>query len=145
MFGPGPYVRRYEQQRAALRRAASGGVVIIAGSDAGNPASFHGPGLIHELELLVEEGGMTPSSALAAATSIPAGRLGRKDIGRIAPGSLADLVVLAADPSKDIRAVRDVHAVYFGGMALQRETLLSTRPGNWNPLFSFHAAAGKEQ
>ena len=135
------YTRRYEMQRAALRRAVAAGVVIIAGSDAGNPASFHGPGLIHELELLVEEGGMTPSAALAAATGVAARRLGREDIGRITPGGFADLVVLAGDPGKDIRALRKVHSLYFGGSLIQRETLLSSHPGNWHPLFSFPAPA----
>jgi imidazolonepropionase-like amidohydrolase len=138
------YARRLEQQRSALRRATAAGVTIIAGSDAGNPASFHGLGLIRELELLVEEGGMTPAAAIAAATSVPAKRLGREDIGRIAPGAFADLVVVASDPTKDIRALRNVDAVYLGGTLIQRDTLLSTRPGNWSPLFSFPAEPEKD-
>lgn len=138
------YSERYERQRTALRHAVSAGVTIIAGSDAGNPASFHGPGLIHELELLVQEGGMTPLSALKSATSVAAARLGREDIGRIAPGCFADLLVLPRDPTKDIRALRDLHSVYLGGTVIQRETLFSTRPGNWTPLFSFPAVAGQD-
>jgi imidazolonepropionase-like amidohydrolase len=133
------YTRRYEQQRAALRRAISAGVVILAGTDAGNAGVFHGLSLIHELELLVEEGGMAPESAIAAATSEPAKRLGREDIGHIKPGGFADLVVLSADPTKDIRALRNVYEVYLGGVPIQPETALATRPGNWHPLFSFPA------
>jgi imidazolonepropionase-like amidohydrolase/ABC-type multidrug transport system permease subunit len=130
------YTRRYERQRAALRRAVSAGVTILAGTDAGNPATFHGLSLIRELELLVEEGGMTPRSAVMAASGLAGKRLGREDIGRITPGALADLVVLRADPSKDIRAIRSVSTVYFAGTPLQPETLLTTHPGNWTPLFT---------
>ena len=48
-------------------------------------------------------------------------------------------VVLERDPEKDIRALRNVRAVYFGGAPLQRQTLLSSNPGNWTPTFAFPA------
>lgn len=131
------YARRYQMARDATRRAAAGGVKILAGSDAGNPASFHGPGLIRELELLVEAGGMSPDSVLAAATGAAGRRLGKDEIGRVAPGAFADLVILGADPTKDIRALRDVRAVYFGGVAFRPEAFLSTSPGTWRPLFGW--------
>lgn len=122
----------FEQGLKATRKTIQGGVKIIAGSDAGNPATFHGPGLIRELELLVEAG-MPPEEVLLAATSRPADRFGRSDLGRIAEGAYADLVVLAADPAKDVRAFREVKFVYFGGKKLDRETLLTSSPGKWQP------------
>jgi imidazolonepropionase-like amidohydrolase/ABC-type polysaccharide/polyol phosphate export permease len=133
------YVKRFEQSRAALRRAVAGKVTILAGSDAGNAGVFHGPGLIRELELLVQEGGMTPGAAIRAATGDAAQRLGTNDMGRIAPGAFADLVVLERDPGKDIRALRNVRAVYFGGAPLDRNRLLTSNPGPWTPTFSFPA------
>jgi imidazolonepropionase-like amidohydrolase len=139
------YTARYEHACDALRRAVAGGVTIIAGSDAGNEGSFHGPGLIRELELLVDVGGMTPTAAIVSATGAAAKRLGTQEIGRIAPGAFADLVVLGADPAKDIRAVRDVRWVYFGGVPLQRETLLSTSPGNWRPLLTWPTSTPKRR
>ena len=139
------YSRRYEQQKAALRRAVSAGVPIIAGTDAGNPAAFHGVALIRELELLVEVGGMTPMAAIGSATGVAAQRLGREDIGRIAPGAFADFLIVSSDPSKDIRSLGNVHDVYLGGTRLQREALLTTRPGNWHPLFSFPASGAKDR
>jgi imidazolonepropionase-like amidohydrolase/ABC-type polysaccharide/polyol phosphate export permease len=131
------FIQRYQRQRSALRRAVAGHVTILAGTDAGNPGVLHGPGLIHELELLVSEEGMTPSAAIVAATGAAAKRLGNTKIGRIAPGAFADLVVLDEDPEKDIRALRNVRAVYLGGVQLDRDTLLTSRPGGWSPLFSF--------
>lgn len=133
------YTQRYESAQVATRRAVAAGVKILAGSDAGNPASFHGPGLIRELELLVEKGGMLPSAALVAATGAAGERLKTDEIGRIAPGAFADLVILGADPTKDIRALRDVRTVYFGGIAFKPETFLSTSPGTWRPVFGWPA------
>jgi imidazolonepropionase-like amidohydrolase/ABC-type multidrug transport system permease subunit len=117
----------------AARRAVSGGVKIIAGSDAGNPATFHGPGLIRELELLVAHAGLSPNEALIAATSRPADRLGKTDLGRIAPNARADFVVLESDPTADISAYRKIRAVYFDGKPVNRENIFKTPPGNWRP------------
>lgn len=136
---------RYERCRAALRRAVASGVTIIAGSDAGNAGSFHGPGLIRELELLVEAGGMTPDAVIISATGAAAKRLGTDEIGFIAPGAYADFVILGSDPSLDIHAIRDVRWVYFGGASLERETLLTTSPGNWTPLLTWPSAQPKSQ
>jgi imidazolonepropionase-like amidohydrolase len=49
------------------------------------------------------EGGLTPMEGLVAATSGSAAALGRQDLGRIAPGTVADLVVVEGDPLADIR------------------------------------------
>lgn len=72
-----------------------------------------------ELELLVEEVGLSEHEALVAATSTAtstAARTVRDDrLGRVAPGAYADLVALSADPRDDISNVREVAAVYKGG------------------------------
>lgn len=61
-------------------------------------------------------GGMTPIEALAAGTIAPARSLGmEKDIGSLEAGKLADLVVLDADPTADIRNSEKVHRVMLGG------------------------------
>jgi imidazolonepropionase-like amidohydrolase/ABC-type multidrug transport system permease subunit len=115
--------RRFQANVDAVVRAVKGGVTILAGSDSGNPGLFHGPALVHEVELLVARAGLTPSAALAAATSTAADRLGQKDLGRIAPGAVADMVVLGGDPTRDVRALRDVKAVYLGGLPVERAPL----------------------
>lgn len=117
---------------AQTARAIAAGVPILAGSDAGNPATFHGVSLIRELELLAEAG-MPLGDVLKAATSRGAERLGQGSLGRIAAGAIADLVVLDADPGAEVSAYRRVSSVYLGGRRLDVARLLDTSPGSWAP------------
>jgi imidazolonepropionase-like amidohydrolase len=72
------------------------------------------------VELLVEAG-LTPIEALTAATSVSAASFGRpQDLGVVRAGALADLIVLAADPSRDIHAIRTVSRVMLGGRWVDR-------------------------
>jgi imidazolonepropionase-like amidohydrolase len=89
-------------------------VTIAAGS--GGLGAFLVPGtsLHEELRLLVDAG-LTPDEAIVAATGAAARVLGRTDLGTLAPGMLADFVVLDADPRVDIGAVRRIVAVVLGG------------------------------
>ena len=69
-------------------------------------------------------GGMTPVEALAAGTIESARSLGYdKDVGSIEAGKLADLVVLDADPSADIRNSDKVSKVMIGGRLYDAVTL----------------------
>jgi len=97
---------------AALHRA---GVPILAGTDAPSPGLAHGLSLHRELELLVRCG-LTPSQALAAATSVPARVFGFHDRGRIAPGLRADLLLVDGDPTADVRATRAIAGVWKAGV-----------------------------
>ena len=94
------------------------GVGILAGSD--TPGGFT---LLEELELFVA-GGLTPLEALRTATVNPARYLGREDeLGTIAPGRYADLVLLRGDPLRDIGNVRAIETVVFQGHVLDRARL----------------------
>jgi imidazolonepropionase-like amidohydrolase len=65
------------------------------------------------------EYGMTPLAALRAATSGNARLFHRdKEIGRIAPGMLADLVAVEGDPTRDIHALRRVRLVLASGRSV---------------------------
>jgi imidazolonepropionase-like amidohydrolase len=79
-----------EAHRESVRRAVAAGVRIAMGTDC--PVSPHGTNLT-ELALMVEAG-MPPESAMAAATSSAADLLRRPDLGRLRPGSRADVVVV---------------------------------------------------
>ncbi len=76
------------------------------GSDSGNweviPWEFHGPTSVREVELL-HLAGLSPMEALMASTSVPARMLGREsEIGTLAVGWRADLVILPEDPLEDL-------------------------------------------
>lgn len=69
-------------------------------------------------------GGMSPVEALRAGTIVSAKSLGMdKDIGSLEAGKLADLVVLDADPTADIRNSEKVHRVMVGGRMYDPATL----------------------
>ncbi len=106
----GPIVERLNAAKAGFQRALAAGVTIACGSDAGVFA--HGEN-VRELELMVEYG-MTPEQALRAATSTAAAVLGRTDLGHIGARQ-SGLVVLTADPLRDITALRSVRAVIREG------------------------------
>lgn len=113
-------------------RAIRAGVPILAGSDAGNPVTFHGVSLIRELELLAQAG-LPLGDVLKSATSRAADRLGQPTLGRIATGAVADLVVLEQDPTEQVSAYRGVVSVYLGGRKLDAQQLTTTSPGAWHP------------
>jgi imidazolonepropionase-like amidohydrolase len=105
------------QKKKMFRDALASGVTICNGSDVGVFA--HGTNAL-ELELMVEYG-MTPVQALKAATSVNARIMHREnELGRVAPGLLADLVAVQGDPSQNIGALRNVRFVMKGGAIVRR-------------------------
>ena len=115
--------RRWLVQLQLIRRMYRAGVKFLAGTDAANPYVFPGFSLHDEL-LLFTQAGLTSMEALQTATRNPAEFLGlQKSHGTIAKGKVADLVLLEADPLKDIRNTRRIAAVIVGGKLLPRESL----------------------
>ena len=117
--------RLYRRRLALVGEMHRAGVGILAGSDALNPYCYPGFGLHDELALLVEAG-LPPHAALQAATRDAASFLQRDDVGTIAPGKLADLVLLDADPLQNIRNSRRIAAVIAGGRLHARAALERT-------------------
>ena len=105
----------------AISQLQAAGVPIVAGTDAPNPGTTYGASLHGELELYVEAG-LTPTQALIAATAAPAAAFHVPDRGRIATGLRADLLLVNGHPDEDIKATRNIVAVYKGGSEVDRKT-----------------------
>ncbi|WP_326525151.1 amidohydrolase family protein [Sphingomonas sp.] len=107
------------------RRLAQRGVKVAIGAH-GQQA---GIGSHFELWSFVR-GGMTPIEALKAGTIASAQSLGMaKDIGSLEPGKLADLVILDADPTADIRNSDRISRVMLGGRLYDAATMNEVETG----------------
>ena len=103
---------------AQLRTWAASGGVIFFGTDVGYMDDYD----TSEEFALMGEAGMSFRQILASLTTMPAERFGESArLGRIAPGLIADMVVLDKDPAKDVQAfaavrytIRDGRLIYEG-------------------------------
>jgi len=122
--GTWQFFQRATENLAALRAS---GARIAAGSDAGNFFAFHGAGIHRELELLVAAG-LTPTEAIACATHEAAALAGADaELGRVAKGYRADLLLVAGDPSLDITRTRAIERVFLRGVTVDREAMRPPR------------------
>ncbi len=126
----GPAPTADPEERLALLRpmwdtvasvAAAGGR-IVAGTD--TPIIPYGLSLVIEVEQL-SEAGLGPAGAIRTATVGAAEALGLEgELGVVAPGALADLVLLEGDPLEDISNLRRVRAVVWNGRLATLDQLL---------------------
>ncbi len=109
--GVDPEPARIMAKRKSFALALEVGVDIVAGGDVG--VFPHGDN-VRELEMMVDYG-MPPLAVLRAVTSGNAAIFALPELGRVAPGMLADLVVVDGDPAADISALRKVLLVLKDG------------------------------
>jgi len=117
----------------AMERAfvAAGGLLLSGPDPTGNGDVLPGFGDQRGIELLVEAG-FTPVEAIKIATLNGAIYLGReKEIGSIAAGKNADLVVIKGDPSKQISDVENVEVVFKDGIGYDTQKLLDSVRGRY--------------
>jgi hypothetical protein len=114
--------RDYLQTLKGIKLAQQLGVQLLAGTDVVAPWTYPGFSLHDELGLLVEAG-LTPLEALRTATANPAQFLGMKDVGTIAPGMKANLILLDASPVINISNTKRISAVVMHGTLYTRGQL----------------------
>jgi hypothetical protein len=98
----------------------------LAGSGADADGTMPGVSLHTELELFVRLG-LSPREALAAATNNYSLQFGWNELGLIAPGRRADILVLDSDPTASIWNARRISDIILDGEPLDRNSLLRLR------------------
>jgi imidazolonepropionase-like amidohydrolase len=102
-----------------LRKAYDAGVPLLCGSESGFSITPYGDWHYRELEVFVRDLGLTPLQAIQCATQANAFALRMSGkVGEIAPGRLADLLVVDGDPSRDVTVLGDkarLQHVFLGG------------------------------
>jgi len=108
-----------------IRQFAAAGGRLAAGTDAANQMLIPGYSEHREMELLVRAG-LTPREALRAATRNAAVLIGVDSLGLLAPGNVADLLILSKDPLADIRNTRAITSVMARGYLLDADSIRAT-------------------
>jgi imidazolonepropionase-like amidohydrolase len=109
-----------------LREFLARGGLVATGTDAANQLMVPGYGVHREMELLVHAG-LSPGDALVAATRNGAVLVGVDSIGVVAPGKVADLVILTRDPMADIRNSTAIERVMSRGRLWRPDSIPGVR------------------
>jgi hypothetical protein len=112
--------RYFERALEFVGIACETGVPILAGTHSILPYVYPGFDLHHELALLVQAG-LSPLKALQSATYGAAKYLGRDELGKVAIGGIADLVILNANPLEDICNTKEIHTVVIKGKIIEKK------------------------
>jgi len=117
--------RETRNSRVAARQFIDGGATIGVGTDAASPLNMHTEAIWREMSALVESG-MTAGEVITAATRTNAHILGLdKDIGTIAPGKLADIIIVDGNPLRNIEVLDYVDVVIKDGVVWYSERAAS--------------------
>ena len=126
-----PNVKIFADEMARIRVFVEAGGLLVAGTD---PTSYGGvvAGFANQRMVeLLHETGFSPEQAIQISTLNGATYLEREDeLGTVAPGKLADLVVLDGDITSDITAVRNVSLVFKDGIGYDPTLLIAAVKGS---------------
>lgn len=112
----------YQHGVLLTRLAHQQGIKIVAGTDyLSDKAGLDYPMVHQEMQLLVEQAGLTPLEAIQAATLHGAEAIGIADqVGSLEAGKKANLMILSADPTKSISNSRQISHVIKNGQFVYR-------------------------
>ena len=113
----GSFLDAYEKGMADnLKTVYEAGITIAVATDAGNPGTYHGLSMYDEM-IAMQTAGIPANEIISMATRNGAMAMKRSDdFGIIAKGKLADIIVLAKDPSADISNMKSITHVMRGGL-----------------------------
>ena len=131
-----------ESTAATMRRAHDAGVKILCGSESGFVLTPYGEWHGREMQLLVDELGLSPLEAMTCATANGAFAMRMEGrLGRVAAGYVADVLVVDGDPSVDVSILGDrarLRAVISRGRQIdldrrwpERRPVPGERVGSW--------------
>ena len=111
-----------------LKKAEDAGILIAAGTDAGNIGTQHASSFFTEL-LAMKKAGLSNQTILRSATINAATGFGKeKDYGSIEKGKVADLLILDKNPIEDLYALADIFLVIHNGVSASPKKLLPVSP-----------------
>jgi hypothetical protein len=110
--------RGFRNHALFLKRFVDAGGRIVAASDI--PQTPAGFGVLQEMAVYEEDIGLTPMQALQSATKWAADAFRIKDLGVIAPGKYASMIIVSADPTKTVLNLRKIDTVIKEGKVIDR-------------------------
>ena len=133
--------REIEDSAKTLRAAYDAGVPLLCGSESGFALTPYGEWHYREMEIFINDFGLTPLQAIQCGTQAGALALGLEGkVGEICADKLADILVVDGDPVKDIRVLGDhknLKHVFKGG----REVDLMNRPAERQPISGWRVSS----
>lgn len=116
--------KAFETAKQNLKKVFDAGILVAMGTDSG-AMPLRAQGFSEHLELqLMTEAGLTPLQAISVATKNSAKALKiDKDFGTVEVGKTADLIIIDADPTKDIKNTRKIFSVYKAGKEVSKGPL----------------------
>ncbi len=131
------FKREISDSAVMLKRAFDAGVPLLCGTESGFSITPYGEWHYRELQVFVQDIGLTPLEAIKAATSDNAFALRLEgETGAIEAGRLADIIVVDGDPVADVTILGQVDRikqVYIGGIAQPTDPVMPVRkdPPGW--------------